>query len=274
MNILIPMAGAGSRFREAGYTVHKPVIPTRDRRDGREYPMVVCATRDLPGVAPDGGNVLYIDRDFHRDGGVEEAIRRCYPAARFLTLDHLTEGQASTCLLAKEEINNGEELLIAGCDNGMVFNRAAFEERIAASDAVVFTYTRHPALAENPNAYGWMVPDKAGRITRVSVKQPVSEDPFHDHAVVAAFWFRRGSDFVRAAEKMIAEEDRVNGEFYVDEVIRHVLELGLTARIFDVERYIGWGTPKDYEDYTRAFAYWESFLKEGGFYPERRLLWT
>ena len=54
MNIIIPMAGAGQRFADEGYKISKPAIPTTDRRTGKEIPMVVCATKDLPYVQKDG----------------------------------------------------------------------------------------------------------------------------------------------------------------------------------------------------------------------------
>jgi hypothetical protein len=116
-----------------------------------------------------------------------------------------------------------------------------------------------------------MITNERYEITGVSIKKAVSNTPMEDHAVVSAFWFRHGCDFVTAAEKMIAEEDRVNGEFYVDQVIRHVLELGMKARVFEIERYIGWGTPKDYEDYMHTFQYWKTFVQSDGFLPGRKL---
>ena len=128
MNILIPMAGAGKRFSEAGYKKSKPAIPTYDRRSGKKVPMVVCATMDLPYVELGGGaNLIYVDRDFHKNEGIEDEIHNFYPDARFINIDHLTEGQASTCLLAEHFINNDEELLIAGCDNGMEYSVSVFD---------------------------------------------------------------------------------------------------------------------------------------------------
>lgn len=73
MNILIPMAGAGSRFSEAGYTVSKPAIPTYDKRTGQKLPIVVCATLDLPGIEKDGLNVIYVDRESHKQ--MEQRLR-------------------------------------------------------------------------------------------------------------------------------------------------------------------------------------------------------
>lgn len=267
MNIIIPMAGAGKRFSDAGYKTHKPAIPTIDRRTGKQYPMVVCATMDLPGVADGGANVTYIDRDFHKTDGVEEAIQEHYPQAKFITVDKLTEGQACTCLLAKDIIDNDEPLLIAGCDNGMVIDEEKFQQESQKADMLVFTYRHNEAVLKNPNAYGWMVVDADDNVTDVSIKKAVSDNPLEDHAVVATFYFRRGADFVRATERMIAADDRINGEFYVDEVTRHALDLGLKVKVFEIDRYIGWGTPQDYEEYMATLRYWRAFVQDKKFLP-------
>ena len=267
MNIIIPMAGAGQRFADAGYTLSKPVIPTTDRRSGMNYPMVVCATMDLPGVEEKGKNVTYIDRTFHKEDGVEDEIKKHYSLASFITVEKLTEGQACTCMLAKEKIDNDDSLLIAGCDNGMAFNSEKLEQLQQQCDVIAFTYSHNQAVLANPNAYGWYVPNKENGIERVSIKKAVSDMPMEDHAVVATFWFRKGSIFVEAAEKMIAENDRINNEFYVDQVIKHAIELGYDCRIFDIDRYIGWGTPKDYEEYMETIQYWKEYVNSNGFIP-------
>lgn len=262
MKILIPMAGNGQRFADADYQISKPVISTIDRVTGRQYPMVVCATKDLPGVNPDGSNIIYVDRDFHKADGVEEMIKEHYPKAKFITVDRLTQGQASTCLLAKEYIDCDEPLLIAGCDNGMDFDYKKFCLMAKKTDVLVFTYRNDESVLVNPDAYGWMLTDEKGRITGTSIKKAISNNPMKDHAVVATFWFSKGRIFIQAAEKMIAENDRINGEFYVDQVIRHVLDLGYRANIFEIDRYIGWGTPTDYETYTKTYHYWKGFALE------------
>ncbi len=259
MNILIPMAGAGMRFADAGYTTSKPAIPTYDRRTGKMLPMVVCATLDLPGIQTDGSNVIYVDRDFHREDGTEDTIKDHFPNARFITVDHLTEGQACTCLLAKDLIDGDEELLIAGCDNGMEYDKVLFEKECKEADMLVFTYRHNNAVLENPNAYGWMIVDDNNYVTGTSIKKAISDDPLNDHAVVATFWFRSGSVFVKSAEKMISENDRINNEFYVDQVAKHALDLGYRVKVFEIDRYICWGTPADYELYQNTFEYWKGF---------------
>ena len=270
MNILIPMAGSGSRFTEAGYTISKPAIPTWDRRTGSLLPMVVCATLDLPGISPDGSNVIYVDRDFHKENGTEEAILLHFPQSRFITTAHLTEGQACTCLLAEALIDNDEELLIAGCDNGMEMDAEKYDALKREADVLVFTYRNHESVLADPDAYGWMKVDACGNIVGTSIKKAISQNPLKDHAVVATFWFRKGSIFVKAAKKMIAENDRIRNEFYVDQTVKHALDLGYRAKVLEVNRYIGWGTPADYERYQKTFEYWNGFYnREKQFLQER-----
>ena len=266
--ILIPMAGAGQRFADAGYTVHKPAIMTVDRATGQEKPMVVCATKDLPGVAADGSNVIYVDRNFHKTDSVEDAIRAWYPQAAFITVDHLTEGQACTCMLAEPYLDPEQPLLIAGCDNGMDIDRDAFDALTKECDCIVFTYRHNEAVLANPNAYGWMIADVAGNITGTSIKKAISDSPMEDPAVVATFWFRRAAVFIEATKKMIAENDRINGEFYVDQTVKHVLDLGYRAKIFDIDRYVGWGTPADYEGYQKTWNYFKAFLGDKNIFGE------
>ena len=266
--ILIPMAGAGQRFADAGYTVHKPAIMTVDRTTGQEKPMVVCATKDLPGVAADGSNVIYVDRNFHQTDGVEDAIRAWYPQASFITVDHLTEGQACTCMLAEPYLDPEQPLLIAGCDNGMDIDRDAFDALTKECDCIVFTYRHNEAVLANPNVYGWMIADADGNITGTSIKKAISDRPMEDPAVVATFWFRRAAVFIEATKKMIAENDRINGEFYVDQTVKHVLDLGYRAKIFDIDRYVGWGTPADYEGYQKTWNYFKAFLGDKNIFGE------
>lgn len=266
--ILIPMAGAGQRFADAGYRVHKPAIMTVDRTTGQEKPMVVCATKDLPGVAADGSNVIYVDRNFHETDGVEDAIRAWYPQAAFITVDHLTEGQACTCMLAEPYLDPEQPLLIAGCDNGMDIDRDAFDALTKECDCIVFTYRHNEAVLANPNAYGWMIADADGNITGTSIKKAISDSPMEDPAVVATFWFRRAAVFIEATKKMIAENDRINGEFYVDQTVKHVLDLGYRAKIFDIDRYVGWGTPADYEGYQKTWNYFKAFLGDKNIFGE------
>lgn len=79
--------------------------------------------------------------------------------------------------------------------------------------------------------------------------------------MVATFWFKKAGIFVEATRKMIEENDRINQEFYVDQTVKHVLDLGYKAKIFDIDRYVGWGTPADYEAYQKTYQYFKEFVE-------------
>jgi dTDP-glucose pyrophosphorylase len=260
MIVLIPMAGAGQRFVDAGYLQRKPVIPTTDRKTGRVLPMVVNAISDLPfDRSSDKNYLILMMRDEEIVAGVGDEVRRHFPSAEIRSVASLTEGQACTCLLARDAIDVGEELLIAACDNGMDLPEGVFEEAVSSADAVIFTFRNNEAVKKNPKAYGW-VRVEADRAIGVSIKTPISDHPESDHAVVGTFWFKRGSDFVRAADKMMRANDRINGEFYVDQIFKYLIESGLCVRVLEIERYVCWGTPSDYETYENTIRYWREFL--------------
>lgn len=261
MKIVIPMAGEGKRFVDQGYKIHKPVLPVIYRKNGEKCPMTVCSVMDLPDVCKDGDNVAFVMRDFHRKDGVDQEIRKWYPKAAFFETKDLTEGQVCTCLLAEPFIDQSDELLIAACDNGIVYNSCLFDQLRGHCDLIVFTFRHDIRVCEHPDDFGWAVIDEKNWIKGMSVKKHISDTPQEDHALVGTFWFRRGSIFLEAAEKMIREDDRIHHEFYVDQVVKHALELGYSAKVFEVDRFINYGTPKDYENYHQTIAHIREFLK-------------
>lgn len=270
MNILIPMAGAGKRFLDAGYTVSKPLIPTTSRYNGTKKPMVVCAADDIIALTGEPDKLIFIYRtDAPMD--IRESVREYYPKAEFIGVERLTEGQACTCLLAKELINNDQPLFIGGCDNGMAADSALFRRLMSEADVLVFTYRHNDSVLKNPSAYGWVIADENGRVKDVSVKKAISDDPVNDHAIVASFAFKKGSFFVECAQNMIDANDRVNNEFYVDKVISYCVKRQLDVRVFEVPRYIGWGTPEDYENYEKTLNYWREFTAGDMFLPEKNI---
>jgi NDP-sugar pyrophosphorylase family protein len=249
--ILVPMAGAGSRFTAEGYALVKPLIPVSGE------PMICKAAGSLPKMP----EAVFVCRDEHlRSHPLEAVLRERFGAlTRTVSVDHLTEGQACTCLLAKDLLDPAAPLMIGACDNGMVWDEEAFARLIAdpAVDCVVWTFRGHPGARRNPKAYGWVRVDAQGAVTEVSVKQAISDRPELDPGVVGSFWFREARFFTEAAEELIRQGRRVNGEFYADSVINVLLEQGRRARIFDVGRYLCWGTPDD----LRTWEYWEGHFQ-------------
>jgi dTDP-glucose pyrophosphorylase len=251
MIALIPMAGAGSRFTEEGYTVPKPLLPILGK------PMVVSAAEALPGSK----RHIFIIRDFQIEQyQVDEHLKSHFPDCEIVVLDHLTEGQAVTCLHAKDYINNSQELVIGASDNGMIYSATEFETAKEQADALVFSFRKNPAVKEKPQAYGWIKTLANNDVEGMSVKVPISDSPMNDHAVVGTFWFKEGRMFIEAAERMIEQDRRINNEFYVDECINDLIDLGYKVKVFEIDHYVCWGTPNDY----KTFNYWESFYEKIG----------
>lgn len=247
MIALIPLAGDGLRFKNEGYKVPKPLLKVSGK------PMVVEAAKALPSA----DEYIFICRYFHlTEYFLDQAIGDYFPDSLLISVDKVTEGQASTCLMAKEYINNEKPLVIGASDNGMIYDTQKFWEATEGADCVVFTFSGQRNVTENPKHYAYVTVDDKGWATKVSVKQPISANPKNDQTVIGAFYFKQGSYFVEAAEKMIAYNRRVNNEFYVDEVINVLIEEGYKVRPFQIDHYLCWGTPADYQTYK----YWESYF--------------
>lgn len=254
--ILIPAAGAGARFAKEGWLNPKPLISVSGE------PMLLKAA----GMLPEMESWIFACRSEHlASSPLEARIKERFQGARILPVDKLTQGQASTCLLAKDMLDPDRPLMIGACDNGMVWDEEAFArlEAEEAVDFVAWTFRGHPGARRKPEAYGWVRADEAGWIKEVSVKKAISSHPEKDPGIIGAFWYRRAGDFVRAAQKLIAEDRRVNNEFYADSVLNVALELGLKGKIFDVKRYLCWGTPED----MQTWEYWEGHFKRTGAIP-------
>ena len=247
------MAGAGQRFVDAGYETPKPLLPVGG------IPMCVRAARSLPNCE----HWIFICRDRHiADSKIDVTLKKHFPGADIVGLGHLTEGQASTCLLARELLEPDDVLTIGACDNGMTYDGTLSEDifRAREADALIWTFRNNPTVLQDPSMYGWVRIDAGGNVEKVSCKVPISEKPMDDHAVIGSFTFRRADIFLDSVDAMISQDRRVNGEFYVDVAIDVAVGLGYRVRVLEVEHYIGWGTPRDLEIYN----YWRGYFSSTG----------
>jgi dTDP-glucose pyrophosphorylase len=260
MNILIPMAGEGSRFKKEGYKIHKPIIPITSHITGKKIPMVVAATMDLHFSNLQNSSLYYIVRNFHIESNIDTDIKKYYKHAKFISIEDITDGQASTCLLAKNIINNDQNLIISACDNGLKYSIKDFNAVSIEADVIVFTFRKNYAVEENPEQYGWVNCDIDNNVKSVSIKKPISDNPLNDHAICGTFWFKKGSNFVQSAEQMISLKNKVNSEYYVDQAIHHCIANGLKVKALEVDDYLCWGTPRELEFYEKTIEYWSEYF--------------
>jgi dTDP-glucose pyrophosphorylase len=227
MNVLIPMAGAGSRFQQAGYTFPKPLIDVRGK------PMIQVVAENLNIDA----TFIYVVQKEHREKyNLDTLLNLITPNCKIVEVNGMTEGAACTTLLAKEHINTDEPLLMANSDQFVEWDSNEFMYKMVEQnlDGGIVTFrATHPK-------WSFAKVDSQGYVTEVAEKNPIS-----DIATVGIYYWKRGSDYVKFAEQMIEKNIRVNNEFYVCPVFNQALESGLKVKPFDVPKMWGLGTPED-----------------------------
>jgi NDP-sugar pyrophosphorylase family protein len=258
LTVLIPMAGHGSRFQNAGYRTPKPLIPVSGK------PMVVQAADSLP----EGDRYVFVALKTHlQNSAIRDVLQSSFSNCNIVELDKVTEGQACTCEFGLTESNPPVDLesplIIGACDNGMLYDPSAFQKMVDDGvDAIAFTFRNHPASKRNPKMYGWLK-TSGDVIEGVSVKVPISETPENDHAIVGSFYFRKATFLIDGLKRMREKNRRVNGEFYVDSLIGELAEMGMDCRVFEVDYYVCWGTPDD----LKVFEYWQEFFNDCHWHP-------
>ena len=239
---IIPMAGEGIRFVNQGYKLPKPLILVND------VPMVVRAARCLPSA----DLWIFICRKKHiLNSKIKEILNQYFSSPKIISVDFLTSGQASTCLLAKEYLKPDDILTIGSCDSEMNYDKIYFNKKLMKSDALIWTIRNNKSVLQNPEMYGWVKLDKSGRSSGISCKVPISDKPLNDHAITGAFSFRKAEFFFEYCEKTIAENRTINDEFYLDIVLDECVIGGLNVQPFEVIEYTSWGTPVDLENYLK-----------------------
>jgi NDP-sugar pyrophosphorylase family protein len=247
-SVLVPAVGAGSRFASAGYELPKPLIPVSGR------PMILQARADLPQAER---SVFVLRRDLPEAERLARVVEAAGPETEVVWLDHLTDGQARTCQAALPALDPDAPMTIGACDNGLLYDAAAFETQLARSDVDVLVWgvRGHPDAARRPELFGWIDADAEGCVRGVSVKQPLpAGDPTRDPIIVGAFSFARARDYALCFDRLLQRDGRIRGELYVDSLIEDAIALGLRVGLFEIEGYPGWGTPDD----LKVFEYWQS----------------
>ena len=238
MKILIPMAGEGSRFAKEGYTFPKPLIDVEGK------PMIQKVVENLSFPA----EFIFLVRKehLHKYEGLSVTLHRITGGrVTIVEVDGLTEGAACTALLAKEHINTDDDLLIANSDQVIDYRPENFitMKNLTTVDGIVFTFNAvHPK-------WSFAKVDSTGFVTQVAEKVPIS-----NVATCGIYWYRRGKDFVEAAESMIAKNIRVNNEFYIAPVYNEMIGSGKTVIPFFVQEMHGIGTPEDLNAYLSKTA--------------------
>ena len=227
MNVLIPMAGAGSRFEKAGYTFPKPLIDVQGK------PMIQVV---VDNINVDARHIFIVQKSHYEKYNLENTLKAIVKNCEIIQVDGVTEGAACTTLLAKELINNDQPLLMANSDQFVEWDSNKFMYSMIGDtiDAGILTFeSTHPK-------WSYAKLNESGFVSQVAEKNPIS-----NLATVGIYYWNKGSDYVKYAEQMIEKDVRVNNEFYVCPVFNEAIQDGKKVKTYDTEKMWGMGTPED-----------------------------
>ena len=233
MNVLIPMAGAGSRFEQAGYTFPKPLIDINGK------PMI---QRVVENLNIDARHIFIVQKDHYEKYSLKHTLNLISPNCEIIQVSGVTEGAACTTLLAKKFINNNEPLILANSDQYVEWESNQFMYSCIADDidgSILTFESTHPK-------WSYAKLNNEGLVVEVAEKKPIS-----NKATVGIYFWKKGSDYVRCAESMIEKNIRVNNEFYVCPVFNEAILIGGRIKTFHIEKMWGLGTPEDLETFLK-----------------------
>ena len=228
LNIVVPMAGRGSRFVKEGYQMPKPLI------DIYGHPMIEYVTRNIRPLCEH--RFIYICQEEHLEKyGLEGELRRIAPGCVIIPINYITEGAACTVLLAEKYIDNTDPLMIANSDQYVDMNIDVYLQALGDYDGLIMTMP-----ADDPK-WSFIKYNSQGLVTLVREKEVIS-----DQATVGIYNYSHGCDFVRYADQMINRNIRVNNEFYVAPVYNEMIEAGKRIIYNDIGVAMhGLGVPQD-----------------------------
>jgi HAD superfamily hydrolase (TIGR01509 family) len=237
LNVLIPMAGKGSRFAAAGYTFPKPLIDVMGK------PMIQWVVENVNLKA----NYTFIAQSEHIDKySLPSLLNLIAPGSTVIPVSGVTEGAACTAMLAVDVIDNDKPLLILNSDQYLEWDliQSLYQLENSDADGAIFTfYSTHPKWS--------YVKRKPGTtdIVEVAEKKPISHD-----ATCGVYWWKHGSDFVKYVNQMIKDNDRTLDEFYICPAYNYAIKEGKKISAIPVKAMHGLGTPEDLQVFLKVFA--------------------
>jgi len=236
VNILIPMAGRGSRFASQNFVRPKPLI------DVAGQTMISVVVDNVDSSRIDARFIFLVLREHDEEHNLTPLLKALKPNVHIVHVDAVTEGAACTTLLARELIDSDTPLFICNSDQYVEWSADEYWDSMAAqldtSDGDVLCF-RIP-MSANDTKWSYAATDAAGLVTDIQEKKVISEN-----ATVGYYYWRRGSDYVRLANAMIAKNVRVNGEFYVAPVYNEGVSEGMRFKLSICDKMWGLGVPRD-----------------------------
>jgi NDP-sugar pyrophosphorylase family protein len=245
-------SGAGSRFSRAGYTLPKPALPLSGRT------LLEHSLAALPGDE----SVIVSREDLDDVGAVKELAAAC--DAKIVMLKELSRGQAESALAGIRALSSNAPVTVTACDAISIVKGAdvamVFDE-VGPESLVVWTSNPYHLGNRSPEQYGWVSYDESHHVLETWIKKkPAVESA---GVIIGTFGFGSRDFAIEAIENLIADNETINGEFYLDSLVRRQIEAGKPCIAFEVESFVSVGTPAEYE----SVLYWQSCFDKWALHP-------
>jgi len=234
MNIVIPMAGKGTGFKNWNRdhrcsALPKPLIAINGKS---------MITHSVETCGLDGQYIFIINKD-HKQFGVEDHLKNIVPDCKLVEAIEPQSGQATAVLFAEEFINNDEYLVIQNCDHRKEWSKNYDKEAdgwlgTQELSGPEWSYARI-------NNEGWVI--------ETAEKREISKN-----ATIGMFAWKRGKDYVKYCKQMVKRNIRVKNEFYVNPVYNQAIADGLKFKLTPIETYWSFGSPAKVEKYLEYVA--------------------
>lgn len=242
INIVIPMAGRGQRFIDAGYTTPKPLLKIGDKE-------IIGHIIDSMRV-PNAQFIFIVRQDHCDEYQLDKKLLEFEPNAKIVKINEVTQGSVCTVLLAKEHFNDNNPVIIKDCDeitNWDPYHFFEFVDRNKADGAIVTIHTEKPS-------FSFARVNHRGEILETAEKRAIS-----NYGSVGIYYFARGTDLIRYAQRMIDKDIRTNNEFYTAPVYNQFIQDLKVILNYPVAELFGLNTPEEFlENRKKVLEYLES----------------
>lgn len=195
-------------------------------------------------VIKDADFIVVVKREDVLRYHIDNMIQLMIPDVRIIIADGVTQGSACTCLLAIDEINDDEALLVVGSDQlvntDLQLVVEEFQSRAYDGGLIIFDDI-HPR-------WSYVKLDENDLVVEAAEKRPISRN-----ATTGFYWFKYGRDFITSAEKMIMKDAHVNEKYYVCPVYNEMILEHKRIGVYRVSKkdYFNFNHQKGLEDYER-----------------------
>ena len=273
MKVIIPMAGFGNRFVEAGYRDPKPLITVNGKRI-LEY---IC------GMFDKEDELIFICNDYHlATTPMKKVILEIRPDATVVLVPSHKKGPVYTMAGMESYIDDNEEVIVCYCDNPYLWNYTEFKKWIkeSESDGCILSHVGfHPhRLSSTFMAY---MKESNLVVSEIKEKEPYTEDPMQEHASTGTYYFKKGSYIKKYFQQLMDSDINYNGEYYVTLVYNLLIQDNLKVTCYPTDFVTVFGTPEEVEnfeawqtilgglqvrneeDLVRTYRYWKEYNEQG-----------